>query len=361
MRSCIFFLFLTACSSADQTPQPQQRPLARVEVTEAGMRRIVDRQPVLAEVEAFERTHLAAGSGGRIDEVLVHEGDNVATGRILMRIAASLAEAQLAQAQAATKAAASRHDRVMTLVAQHLASDAQAEVAETDLRAAQAALKMAQIKLTEAILRAPHGGVVATVHVSAGETAIPGQTVAEIVDIRRVKVVMQVPERDIGFVKRGTPVDVHVDAWPRDLFTGTIETIAVAASKYSRTFAVEVVVDNPLRKLRPGMLGRVELVRQTLENVVSVRRDAVIEDTDEAFVFVIENDAARKRQVSPGPTDGENIAILKGLDPGERVVVVGQRTLSDAEAVEVSRVHGFASASEPIVQNPQAKPANTAK
>ncbi len=346
-------------SNPTDTPATLSVP---VEVETLSYGSIVDELILNGEVEAATDTIVAAGSmGGHVEAVLVHEGERVRSGQQLARVGAALASAQSAQAEAAYRGAKIAFDRVEALSKRELASRASIDAADVRLAAAKGALAAAKAGERDAYIRAPHAGTVAELFVDPGEHAGPGRPVLRLVDLRQVKVVAQLPERDAVRIKVGTPVHLSIGALGDrgKRLESTVHKVGVVGKRYSRTFDIEVMLDNSQAStgaaLKPGMMARLSIVRGDLEHVLHVRRDAINESLKGRRVFVVgEEIEAPKRaggaleeaflvkavNVELGPVQGERVAILKGVKEGDRVVIVGQRRLVNGQPVRIVASHG---------------------
>ena len=329
---------LGACAQ-NEPPKAPEKLKPRVEVETVSLADLTDSITLNAEVEPVRHTRISSGSGGKVDSVLVEEGDTVAKGKLLARIASGLAHAQLKQAEAALAAAKSTHARVQKLAAEKLASSATVEQADLGLAQAEAAVEMARVRYSDALVTAPHAGAIAKRFISTGEQAPPGAPVFDLVDISQVKIVGQLAERDAPFIDVGRDAQIIADAWPGETFIGKVSRVGVVAAKHSRTFDLEILVDNSAGRLRPGMLTRLNIARRVLKDIPTVRRDAVVEDLDGRALFVEKDGLVNRRHITIGPGDGERVAVTNGLGEGERVVVVGQRSLVNDQQVEVVVVH----------------------
>ena len=144
-----------------------------------------------------------------------------------------------------------------------------------------------------------------------------------------------IPENDIAAFELGGAASVEVDAFPGRTFEGRIHLIGPAAEGPSRTFPAEIAIENAEGDLRPGMIARVSLVKRELEDVVVVERD-VLQDRDSGPVAVVaDGDVARVRELTLGATEDNRVVVEKGLEPGELLIVTGQRGLIDGQAIDV--------------------------
>ncbi len=327
-------LWATTACSGEEPPAEVIRTRVRVEAAKVDTVR--DTVTLHAEIEGTAQTRLNTLQGGTVEWIRVKEGDTVTKGQLLAKIGSQTATSQLKQAEAAHKSAKNTLERQQKLAAQELASPAAIEQAEGAFAQAEAMLNQARVGHGNAIMAAPHGGMVARRFVERGETLAPGAPVFEVVDVSGFKVVTEVAERDVPLLDLGRDAWVAVDALPDVKFPGSISRIGAVADPSSRTFTVEVAAKNVEGRLRPGMLARVTIVRRKIDDTVTTRRDAVLEDQSGAHVFVVTTDGtAAKRPVKLGPSESNLVAITQGLKVGEQVVTVGHRVLVDGQPIQI--------------------------
>lgn len=214
--------------------------------------------------------------------------------------------------------------------------EAEITAAETGLKQAEAALGLAQEMLNNTTITAPISGIVSMRYLDAGSMASPAAPLFTIVDMDKVKAVVDVTEANLAKVSPNSEAVISVEAFPEKI-TGTATLISPTLKSMSRTASVEITIDNPSHKLKPGMFARVTLPVEVHEDAVLVRRSAVIEDrvSSSKYLFVIENNVGAKREVQIGLAKSDVLEILSGVQAGEKVVVSGQRYLKDGERVQV--------------------------
>ena len=202
--------------------------------------------------------------------------------------------------------------------------------------AAQARVAQSRLRLERSTVRAPVSGVAISRDVEPGEVLPPGTLITTIHRLDRLKAVVGIPENDVGLFKTGGAATLTVDAWPDRVFEGRIAFIAPSAVGPTRTFASEIALQNADGALRPGMIGDVSLVRRVVEDAVVVSRDALQERDIGTVAIVLDGETARVRPVTLGGTEGDRVLIEDGLEPGEWLIVSGQRNLIDGQAVQVT-------------------------
>jgi RND family efflux transporter MFP subunit len=250
-------------------------------------------------------------------------------------VGTDLFEAELAEARARLEGAQAIHEKTEALFQREHVPRQELIAATSALHAAEARAKQAELRLERSIIEAPISGVALSRELEPGEVLSPGAPITELYRVDRLKAVVGIPENDVTAFRAGGEATIEVDAFPGRSFEGRIHLIGPAAQGPSRTFPTEVAIDNPKGELRPGMIARVALVTRTLEDVIVLERD-VLQDRDAGPVAVVaQGGTASVRDVTLGATEGNRVVVEKGLEPGELLIVTGQRGLIDGQPVEV--------------------------
>jgi membrane fusion protein (multidrug efflux system) len=296
-----------------------------------------DTLSLFGRVEAKESVRIAAEIPGRIEALPFDEGQAVGKGQTVARINARIATAQVAQAQAGADLAVATFERTQRMHEKKLAARAELDMAKAQAEQAKAGLELAQANLEKAVIRAPFAGVVTSVRATKGELANPGVPLLQVVQLSEVKVIADVPERDVPHLSVGGRVNMTLEAFPGRHFEGTISEVGLVANKTTRTFPVEILVDNTDGQLRPGMLARVQLVRSQLSNVVVVPRDAVLDQLDGKTIYVEQGGKALRRPVQLGAVRGRFAVVASGAAAGDKLIILGHRQAVDGQSVSVKK------------------------
>jgi membrane fusion protein (multidrug efflux system) len=323
--------------SAGASPEAgsQEAPAVSVEVMELERGSLVERVELSGVLEPWVHVSVSAELGGTVESVGFQEGQHVRKGQVLARVGTDLFEAALAEARARLEGAQAIHEKTEELFKREHVPRQELIAATSALHAAEAQMRQAELRLQRSVVEAPISGVAATREVEPGEVVAPGAPITELYRVDRLKAVAGVPENDVAAFQVGGEATVEVDAFPGRTFEGRIHLIGPAARGPSRTFPTEVAIDNPGGALRPGMIARVALVKRKLEGVIVLERD-VLQDRDAGPVAVVaEGGVASVRELTLGPSQGNQVVVEKGLEPGELLIVTGQRGLIDGQAVEV--------------------------
>ncbi len=326
--------------------KPPEKEHATVEVPPVNVQ--VRRVEVLASMpDAFELpgvvtvnkvVKVSAEVDGRIDAVFKEEGDNVVAGEVIAVLNTDFLQADYDRAVEQEKFDRRDCDRVQELADKKIASAQEAEAACTKLRITEATAKTAKARLDRAKITAPMSGVLDKRPVEKGEYVGPGACIAQLVDINTVKVIVQVPERDVGKLRKDVTQHIYRDIngdGVEEAIPAKITYVGEVADDTTRTTRVELAVDNADRKLRSGQVVRASLSRGEIKDVILVPLLTVIPLEKGKEVYCVKDGKAVRKLVTLGFFKGDQIQIKSGLTEGEMLIVDGHRYVSDGQAVKV--------------------------
>ncbi|MFQ5851283.1 MAG: efflux RND transporter periplasmic adaptor subunit [Candidatus Binatia bacterium] len=216
-------------------------------------------------------------------------------------------------------------------------AEVQHAVAQAELAKAQAELARARENLADTQVRAPFAGVISEKRVTLGEQVGPGAVLFRLSDLASVKILIRIRAADIDFLRPGTRAEVTVSGLPEP-FRGRVARIGPRADNETRTFPVEVMVENQgPKRLLPGMFARAHIPVHTYPKAILIPRTSVLSNNGTPTVYIADvgNGVAHRRSVTIARTFGSRHLILRGLRAGELLVVTGQRLLRDGAAIRV--------------------------
>lgn len=211
--------------------------------------------------------------------------------------------------------------------------DAQLNQAKTALEAAKGAAD--KLKLLS-----PIDGVVSSLNVQAGQMATQASPPVTVIDMGALILDIRLSEFDVMKVQAEQKVAVYVDAAGSQPVEGVVEWVSPSTDLRSQAYGVRIKLDNSSWKLRPGMFARVSLVLDKNESAIVVPKKAIMRQGDQAYVFVIKDGSAERREVEVGMDDGEMIEVVSGLNSGEQVVIKGQAYLKEGQEVDIVKQEG---------------------
>jgi membrane fusion protein (multidrug efflux system) len=312
------------------------------------------------QVAAWRQSIITAQVAGQVRAVSVVENAGVNAGSPLVMIDPAEYELALAEAQARLRAAEAQY-RETTLFDERITDAAvraerqKAARAKSGLDQAEVAVQKAQLELSRSRVRAPYAGRVANVKVQPGQFVRAGDELMTVVELSRIKVVVQVLEGQISFLTAGRSARVHFAAFPDETFIGRIETINPIVDQNTRSARVVLSVPNPEGRLLPGMYARVSLDARRFPDRILVPRASILERDRRKMLFVFSPSEegstrgfAKWRYVTTGLENETSVEIVASDDtemvaPGEIVLTSGHQTLvhdARVRVVEKAAVEG---------------------
>lgn len=328
------------------------------------------RRTFTGSLDAHAEFVVAPKIDGRIEDITVDLADTVTRGEVVARLdnaeyvqEVAQAEADLAVAKANLAEARSQltiaerelkrldklRDRGVSSESQldlaradQLAKQAHVEVTRAQVRRAEAALAMARIRLGYTEVTADWAGgseqrQVAERFLDEGETVSANAALLRIVELNPLTAVFYVTERDYALLEPGQHAELRTDAFSGEVFSGEIVRIAPVFRANTRQARVEVMVDNPGLRLKPGMFARISLVLDRVEHATLVPEQALVTREGHSGVFQVTEDGAGViwREVDVGIHQDGRVQVSGG-DLAGRVVVLGQQLLKDGSAIRVA-------------------------
>lgn len=209
-----------------------------------------------------------------------------------------------------------------------------AELSKTN---AKIDFERAEIQLAKMEVVAPFSGVIVDLpYYTEGVRIATGQPVVSLMSYDKMYVEINLPEKNISDVKLGQEVIITNYTLTEDTITGHVTELSPIVSNETRTFAGKLQIDNPELKLRPGMFVKASIITAQKDSVVVIPKDIIMSGSRGKYVFVVSrNSAADDRRISTGISNQDNIEILEGLQPNDRLIVKGFETLRDNSKVKV--------------------------
>ena len=321
-----------------------------VKVAEANY---IDTVPSLTSngtLEGQTSATISAKISGRVEQVLVQEGQAVKAGDPLIKLetvelnnSARQAGDSVRKAQVNYELALNDYNRYKRLtdigaVSEQQLDNAKAKLksAEADLSSATANQSSAEQQYSYGVISSPVDGVVANKSVTVGQVVSPGAALMVVQDINQIYAVINVEQKDLGRVKIGQKANITVDAYPDKVFSGVVEVMNPEAGSASRMFRTKIKIDNAGGDLKPGMFANVQLVTGDSVQVLTVPQAAVVQKQGMYYVFTLENGKAIRKQIEIGEVTGSTIAIKSGIEPGEQVIITSVSRIKDGDVVRVA-------------------------
>jgi RND family efflux transporter MFP subunit len=368
------------------------RPPMPVEFATAKRAQLAERVLVVGNLIGAATVQAVPKINGRLQTVDVQLGDPVRRGQMIAKIedreiqeqvrqadaAFAVAGATIRQREADLQLAKTNLDRNRSLLerqllpkqtyddtdARHQAAIAQLDLARAQFEQAKSRLEELKINLANTAISSPVDGFVGKRFLDPGASVSPNVPVASVVDIRSVRMVANLVEKDVKRVTVGTRAAVEVDAYPGETFNGQVSRVAPVFDPATRTAEMEIEVPNPGYRLKPGMYARVQLTVSIRPDAITVPSNAIVTVNGKPGLFIagepaagradgnsprgtggtapadgrsagadVKALAARFVAVETGIHDGDRVEIISGVKDGMWVVTTGAGALKDGDRI----------------------------
>jgi len=325
------------CTQSESSAKPEnnQNKAVQVSVLRVEPATMKDILVLPGETEAWQDVRVAADAAGRVEWIGPKEGQTVREGDLIAKIDVASLKAALDRAEAALKLAEDLYQRRYKLFEKNIINQEELDKSATERTLARANFRQMQIEYERGFLKAPLTGMVNHLFVDEGEFVDKGKPFVDVVNVDKIKINVNVPELDVRYLKAGQKTVVRVDAFQDRELTGVIDFVAYKADPATKTFHVKVIVDNPNHDVRPGMIARVAFLRRVIPDALAAPIFSIVDKGGERILFVEKDGLAQARTISIGAIEGNMVQITKGLQPGDNLIVVGQKEVEEGMKVQV--------------------------
>jgi RND family efflux transporter MFP subunit len=306
---------------------------------------------ITSAVEAYQDVTVSAEESGVIKEFFVDKGQVLRRGQAIAKLKDDVLVTQLAEAQAAANLAREQFKRQKVLWQRdNIGSELAYLQAKSSADVSNARVNLLKIRLSNTTVKAPINGIFEEKFLETGEMATPGQPIIRLINTDQVRITGGVPERYALFVHPGDSAWITFDFLPGQEYVGLINFVGNAVDNRSRTFPIEIVLDNPHRSIKPQMVAGVNLVREHLDNVITVPRQIVMRLEDGYQLYVAQEFqgklVAAARRVRLGPNHENRVVVQAGLEVGELIITLGYQQVDHGTPIRVINASSLVLATE---------------
>jgi membrane fusion protein, multidrug efflux system len=308
-------------------------------------------QPQIAAigtVTAFQGIDITPKVGGIVTEINFESGQDVKAGDLLVKLDTATEEADIRSIEAEIANNSTELKRRQGLVSKGVVAITELDTLKTRERVLQATLDRRKAEIAQKFIYAPWNGRVGLRDIALGSYLAPGQKIVWLQQIDPIYVDFAVTESDYGRVREGETVTVVLNAYPDQSFTGKIVTTDARLSDTNRMITVRAEIDNPDKKLVPGMYANVLVDVGDPQKVVTVPQTAVTYSLYGDNIFVVNATKAKdkdgkdvdelvveRRFVKAGPVRDGRVSIVSGIKDGDKVVTAGQNKIDQGSKVVI--------------------------
>jgi membrane fusion protein, multidrug efflux system len=320
-------------------------PPQTVSVTRAGFSEWQPRIEAIGSLRAVKGADLSLEVSGVVESISFNSGDDVEEGAQLLKLRSTDDVARLESLQAMAALSEITNERDQKQFKMQAVSQATLDTDAANLKNARAQVVQQQAIIDKKVLRAPFSGHLGIRAVDLGQYLGPGTVIVTLQALDPIFVDFFVPQQAVDEVRLEQAVTVHVDAYKGEYFVGKIAAINPKVDTGSRNVQVRATLKNPDHKLLPGMYATVQIATGSPQNYITLPQTAITYNPYGDTVYVVDSkgtDADGKPQLSArqtfitlGPTRGDQVAVLKGVEDGDSIVTAGQIKLHNGSVIMI--------------------------
>jgi membrane fusion protein, multidrug efflux system len=315
-------------------------PPATVTAITAGYQSWQPQLLAVGSLRAVRGVDVTTEVAGLVRQIAFNSGQDVKAGQILVRLNDDNDVALLQSLKAQADLALTVYNRDKAQYDIKAIAKAQLDADEADLRNKKALVAQQAALVDKKTIRAPFAGRLGITTVNPGQYLNPGDAIVTLQAVDPIYADFYLPQQQLGQLAIGQTVIVDTSAYSGRTFAGKILSINPKVDSNTRNVQIEAAVDNHDRKLLPGMYANVKVDAGAQERYLTLPQTAITYNPYGATVFVVKPGnqpnvqgkvlpIAQQVFVTPGPTRGDQVAIMKGVDEGTQVVTSGQLKLKN--------------------------------
>jgi membrane fusion protein (multidrug efflux system) len=294
-----------------------------------------------ATVQTKENLMLSSEFGGILQQVYVIEGQKVTKGQTLARVDDGGLSSQLAQMETQAALAKTTFERQENLWKQKIGSEIQFLQAKTNYNAQLKAVAQMKAQLSKTIIKAPFSGTIDEIISQRGTVVGPGTPIVRIVSLGNMYLEAEVPEKNIGTIKKGSDVIVNFPVLG-ETFNSKVTQAGNFINPANRSFTIQIAVPNKSGNIKPNLSSKIQLKDYSNSKAITVPISIISENADgEQFLYVAQNPdkngtaIAKRVVVKVGLSQGEIIEIVEGVKDGDLIIKEGARSVKDGQKVSI--------------------------
>ncbi len=353
-------ILLIGCQSNEENEEVKSIPVKVFEIKPETISKTIK---LTGGLTAYEDVILYSKISEKFEKIYVKAGDKVNKGQILavqynalLKQVVEAAEASLKNAGAQLNLVLQEYERIERLHKQNAVSQQQFEQALTQKKAAEAVVEQSQAMLRQAeeqyensFVKAPFEGIIAAVYFEINQMAPAGQPVIQLIGSAGMKAKLKVTPKDIPFIKKGQNVAIKFPSIYGVEFYGKVSSVNQAVDQLTKALEIEVQLISNDSRLKSGLFGEFYIEVNSKPNTIAIPEKALLRQTEviidrntgiqtpmrKHFVFTVKDRNAALVEVEPGISSNGRIEIIRGLNNGDTVIVVGQNIVKEGQKVNV--------------------------
>jgi RND family efflux transporter MFP subunit len=294
---------------------------------------------VNGKVEAINEAWISPEINGQIKKIHVNEGNTVNQGQLLISLSTEVISRNIDEIKTSLELADQLYKKQSELWDQKIGTEVQFLQAKNNKESLEARLATLQEQLDMANLRAPFSGIIEKIMVKEGELAMPGTRLIYMVNPNKLRIKGNLSENYIRSVKEGERVEVSFPNYEDMNIVVPISRVGSVIDNDSRTFEIELSINNPKQKLKPNQLATLKINDFHTDSALVVPSIILQQDNKGYYMYIAdgkdEDLKAKKIYVTPGQSYGDRTVVVDGLKKGMNVIVGGYNLVNSGSEIKI--------------------------
>jgi membrane fusion protein (multidrug efflux system) len=297
---------------------------------------------VFGNVEADQYARVSPEMNGQIRKIHVSEGQHVNKGALLVSLNTDATRSSIDEVRTNLELATTNYEKVKKLWDQGIGSEMQYLQSKSQKESLEARLNMLEAQLRMSEVRAPFNGIADRIYLKEGDIAGPMVPLIEFVNLSRITIKADVSETYLASIHAGDRVDVSFSAFPDASREASIARISKVINMTSRTFQIEINLNNPGELIRPNMISSIRINDFSSQDALVVPSIVIKRDITGDYLYVVSRDKdnkviATKRYVKRGISYEGDTMISEGLKKGDKVIIAGYNLVSSGSYLALNQ------------------------
>ena len=328
----VMLLSLSSCRHGENADKsdPIKVKVITIDTVRSGLLRTY-----VGEIEEKLSLSLSFATGGKVEKVMVHEGDYVREGQLLVTVNTATARNAYNSAKAQLEQAEDAYRRLKIVYDQGSLAEVKWVEMLTNLEKDRSMEKIAKKQLSDCELYAPASGVIGKCNARVGVGLLPGEPAVTLLDVSEVSVTFAVPENEISSLPIGRETNIIIPALNDMVLQGQVSEKSITSNPVAHSYQVKIALPNSNRKLLPGMVCKV-VVDQPNEDGFVIPANCVQTRPEGLCIWVVKNGKPERRIIEATEYVVNGVLVLEGLHQDDTVIVEGQQKLFTGAEITIN-------------------------
>jgi len=294
---------------------------------------------LVGSIESNKEAYVSPELNGLITSIDVVEGQNVSKGQVLAHISSELNQKTIEEVRTQLELANTMYEKQKALWDQKVGTEVQYLQAKSNKESLEKRLESLKSQQDMAVIRAPFDGYIEDVYQKVGEFGAPSRQMFHIINISDLKVIADVSEAYLPYIKTGALVNVSFPTFPDVKTQLQVDVVGKVINPDNRTFKIQISLPSNLNQLRPNIIANLQLADMTFDSAIVV--PSIVVKTDaQGKSYLYESKELNKKMIASkvfiqiGKSYGNETMVISGIKPGSQIITQGYNMVKDGSEIK---------------------------